>query len=290
MISIDILLVTYNQEQYIQQALDGILKQRVNSDVNIRIIVADDCSTDKTLSCVENTFGREIKLASGEESEVVYLPTDHNLGHVRNYQRAFATCEGDYVAIIEGDDYWTSPLHVQTHIDFLEAHKECVLSTSHPVLYYEDTNQFVPHTVMPLSYDAYVYRSLEDEIRLNIFENMSACVLRNEALCRLDDRIYTCSILDWPMYVNLAQIGKLCLLSGSSNVYRIKKSGEYAGLTQREQSKRDLQFIAEIEVLFPEYKQYYKEARKLLEPQGLLSNVITECNRVRRLIKGMIKK
>lgn len=272
--SIDILLVTYNQEQYIQQALDGILMQRVNPDVKIRIIVADDCSKDNTLAYIRETLGTKAKLASGNEAEVVYLPTDHNLGHVRNYQRAFSACNGDYIAIIEGDDYWCGSKHIQTHVDFLEAHKECVLSTSHPVIYYEDTNQFVPQTMTPLSNDMYVYRSLEDEIRLNIFENLSACLIRNRALQSLDEGIFSCSILDWPMYVNLAKIGKLCLLSGSSNVYRIMKSGVYAGLTLQEQTKRDLQIIAEIETLFPEHKKYYKEARKLLKPPRLLSFII----------------
>lgn len=266
MITLDILLVTYNQEQYIQQALDGILMQRVNPDVNLRIIIADDYSTDKTLSCVKNTFGQKIKLASGNESEVVYLPTDHNLGHVRNYQHAFAACTGDYAAIIEGDDYWCNPLHIQTHIDFLETHKECVLSSQRPVWYYEKEKRFDTSSILNSKDTGWVYVTIEEEIQANRIENLSSCVIRISALHKLERSIFKCSVLDWPMYVNLSQMGLLCILSGSSNVYRAKSSGLYAGLNKDAEVRMDLLVLNEMEDIFPQYSLYYENARRLIVP------------------------
>lgn len=279
---IDIILITYNQEQYIAQALESILMQRVNDDVHVRVIVADDCSKDKTLEIIK----------SYEEKSpfpFVYLPAEENLGHVRNYQRTFAACDGDYVAILEGDDYWINSLHIQTHVDFLQSHKDCALSTSHPIVFYEEDAIFVPQNRIELLSEGYKYRSLREEIILNAFANLSACVIRNDMLRKLDERIYTCSILDWPMYVNLAQYGSLCLMSGSSNVYRVKKSGEYAGLRKEEQMQRDLLFIAEIEAIFPQYKSHYKEARKLLQPPGLMEKLVMFGKKVKRICKYVIK-
>ena len=51
---VDVVLITYNQEQYVAQAVEGILMQRVNDDVQVRVIVADDCSKDKTLEIIKS--------------------------------------------------------------------------------------------------------------------------------------------------------------------------------------------------------------------------------------------
>ena len=120
---LDIVLITYNQAQYIAQALDGLIMQRVNSDVEMRVIIADDASTDDTLTTIR----------SYEEHSpfpFIYLPQEANMGHVLNYKRAFAACTGDYVAILEGDDWWCNPYHLQKHLDFLDEHRECVLSSA----------------------------------------------------------------------------------------------------------------------------------------------------------------
>ena len=94
---LDILLITYNQAQYIAQALDGLIMQRVNPDVEVRVIVADDASKDDTMVIIRSYEAQSPFL-------FIYLPQEANMGHVLNYKRAFAACTGDYVAILEGDD------------------------------------------------------------------------------------------------------------------------------------------------------------------------------------------
>ena len=76
---LDILIISYNQEQYIAQAVESILMQRVSDDVQVRVIVADDCSKDNTLEIIK----------SYEEKSpfpFVYLAADTNLGISKNYQ------------------------------------------------------------------------------------------------------------------------------------------------------------------------------------------------------------
>lgn len=260
---IDVILITYNQEKYIKQAIEGILMQQLGKDVTKRIIVADDCSTDHTYEMIKSEFG----------DNATYLSRERNLGHVRNYQRAFEACDGDYVAIIEGDDYWDKKNHLQTHVDFFKAHPECVLTYSCPTIYYEEEDM-LDEQVSDIDNAKYTVVSLSDEIKSNRIANLSSCVIRNAALQKLDKRIFGCSILDWPMYVNLAQIGDICRLPDSTNVYRIKQSGEYAGLNKRNQTKRDLQIISEIEAIFPQYASDYKKARRLLNTPGLLAYLI----------------
>lgn len=265
---IDILLITYNQEQYIHQAIDGILHQRVKPDVSVRIIVADDCSRDHTYEIIKDVLGERVMLSDDMVADVLYLPRESNMGHQRNYQRAFKACDSDYVAIIEGDDYWNQEDHLQTHLDFLEKHTECVLSLQRPIWYFEEEDRcdtmFLDET---LSSGMHQDITIEDEIHVNRVENLSSCVIRTEALQSLDPRVFECSVMDWPMYVNLQQKGIFCVLPGSSSIYRIKSSGLYAGLDSDGQKRKDLQLIDEIERIFPQYAQYYKGARQLLQPK-----------------------
>ena len=98
MISVDIILVSYNQESYIRQAVESILNQQVSDGVDVRVIIADDHSDDNTLSIIAEYEKRS-------RFPFYYLPHENNMGMQRNYQRAFASCQGDYVMILEGDDY-----------------------------------------------------------------------------------------------------------------------------------------------------------------------------------------
>ena len=93
---INIILITYNHSNYIRPALESILMQETSYDVEI--IVADDCSTDNTVEIIK-------EYESKTKFVFLYLHKDQNIGYIRNYQQAFATCTGDYVAIMEGDDY-----------------------------------------------------------------------------------------------------------------------------------------------------------------------------------------
>ena len=95
---ISILVITFNHEKFIGEALDGILKQRV--EVPIEIIIADDCSTDSTLQ-----IASRYQIANPDIIKI--LSTEKNLGHTRNYVRAWEMARGDYIAHCDGDDYWT---------------------------------------------------------------------------------------------------------------------------------------------------------------------------------------
>lgn len=236
------------------------MMQRLDDDVQMRIIVADDCSTDGTLDIIKT-------YALKHKAEWVFLPNEKNMGHVRNYQRAFDVCTGDYVAILEGDDYWSSPLHLQTHVDFLDIHRECVLSSQYPTWYYEEEQRFEPRALSQLPFGNYKYVTIEEEIHANRIVNLSSCVIRGEAIRTLDERIFECSVLDWPMYVNLSQKGLLCLLTGTTSVYRAKSSGLYAGLDKEAELKKDEQLLSEIEKIFPQYVESYAKSRRFMHPK-----------------------
>lgn len=273
---LDIILITYNQEQYIAQAVESVLMQRVNDDVQVRVIVADDCSYDNTLDIIK----------SYEEKspfQFLYLPTEKNMGHVRNYQRAFAACDGDYVAIIEGDDWWTSPEHIQFHTDFLELHLECVLSANSPAMYVNEKQSFeIPYVPLEMQYD-YMYIDGRMESRYNRITNLSSCIIRASALRRLNPNIYTLRVLDWALYICLTQYGLLCRHRFTTSAYRINENGIWSGKSEKEQSKLILDMILGFQAIYEnlytkELNEYKSECLETLtnKPIQVKKNIITK--------------
>jgi glycosyltransferase involved in cell wall biosynthesis len=92
-------VITYNQQQYLTQCLEGILAQR--GDYTMEVILADDCSTDGT-QVVADAFARR-------DPRIRLLKADRNLGMGGNLRSAFAACAGEFIALCDGDDFWTDP-------------------------------------------------------------------------------------------------------------------------------------------------------------------------------------
>lgn len=226
---VDVILVTYNHESYVEEAFNSILLQRLPDNCKLEIIIADDASSDNTYNILEG-------VASQSPYKVTFLPKESNLGHPKNYQRAFNACNGDYIAILEGDDYWSSPLHILNHISFLDSHRECVLSMNRSIFYHQQDSFY---ELSPYPYvDAVTYISGKDMARGNCLGNLSSCVVRRQVLDRLDDGIFDLDMDDWLLGLSLAQYGLLCKFKEATSVWRIHSGGQWSGLTEVAQCER----------------------------------------------------
>ncbi|PZX49796.1 glycosyltransferase involved in cell wall biosynthesis [Algoriphagus ratkowskyi] len=117
-IDISVVLLTYNQEYYVRQALDSILNQ--NFTGRWEIIVGDDCSLDNTANVIE--------IGKGNFDFIKVFTNSKNLGLSKNYEKAILLSKGKYIAYIEGDDYWTDEFKLQKQFDFLELNPKYVLA------------------------------------------------------------------------------------------------------------------------------------------------------------------
>ena len=111
---LSVFVVTYNQEKYIRQCLDSILMQKV--DFDYEVVIGEDHGTDGTRAICEEY--------AKKYPQVRLLPLTENLGIARNWQRVLSECNGEYIAMCEGDDYWTNSLKLQKQVDFLEQHEQ----------------------------------------------------------------------------------------------------------------------------------------------------------------------
>ena len=121
-IKVTVRCITYNQKEYIRQCLDGFVMQQTN--FRFEAIVHDDASSDGTADIVREYAEKYPDIIKPIfETENQYSKHDGSLGRILN-----ANTRGKYVALCEGDDYWTNPHKLQKQADFLDANPQCSLT------------------------------------------------------------------------------------------------------------------------------------------------------------------
>ncbi|RRO24652.1 glycosyltransferase [Flavobacteriaceae bacterium 14752] len=113
---VSVIMITYRHEKFIEQAIIGILNQQCEFEVEL--IIADDCSPDRTYTIVEKIKNKHIN-----GSWIKYTRHKENKGMNKNFSWASKQCKGEYIAICEGDDYWIDENKLQKQVDFLEKNR-----------------------------------------------------------------------------------------------------------------------------------------------------------------------
>jgi glycosyltransferase involved in cell wall biosynthesis len=114
---ISVCMITYGHENFIAQAIKNILEQETS--YSFELIIADDCSPDKTEEIVKGIIG-----AHSKGNLIKYYRHRENKGMMANFAFALNKCSGKYIAICEGDDYWSDSKKLQIQADFLENNKD----------------------------------------------------------------------------------------------------------------------------------------------------------------------
>lgn len=118
---VSVLFITYNHEPYLKQSLDAVLMQE--TDFDYEIVVGEDCSTDNTRAILR-------EYADRYPDKFRLLFREKNFGRpTMNVYDTGMHCEGDYIAFLEGDDYWTDSKKLQKQVDFLDKNPEYMACT-----------------------------------------------------------------------------------------------------------------------------------------------------------------
>ncbi len=113
---VSVWMITYNHEPYIAQAIEGVLMQKTN--FQFELIIGEDCSTDNTAAIIKEYEANYPKIIKARYN-------NSNMGMITNMVKTLEECNGKYIAMCEGDDYWTDPLKLQKQVDFLESNSDC---------------------------------------------------------------------------------------------------------------------------------------------------------------------
>nr|WP_294567210.1 glycosyltransferase [uncultured Rhodopila sp.] len=246
-----VLLVTYNHEAYIRQAVENMLAQKLHEQYEV--VVADDHSTDNTRKIIEEIFA-----ATPAAPPVRYLDHTVNRGITENYRRSFSACRTDYVAVLEGDDFWIHPGKLAAQMAFLDEHLECAAVSANYFVYDEKSCRYTARTVINSEFSYVDSRSLIND---NLIGNFSTCMYRLAALRAIPDRLYLWTTYDWGVNICIARNALIGFIHTPFSVYRVHENGSWHSLSHDERiavqlkgiehynSSTDLVFDAEFKEL-----------------------------------------
>ena len=224
-----VLVLTYNHERFIAQALESILAQRVNFDYEI--LVAEDNSTDGTRDIVLDFHRRY-------PGRIVPLLRDRNLGAIRNLREALPICRGKYLALLEGDDYWTHEDKLQAQINFLDEHSDHAICC-HRVQFVDEGGGGQSRIFPTLPAGTYTIADLFDE---NWVVTCSV-MYRWGSVGSLPDWFLALQMADWPLHILVGRAGKIHLMDDVMSAYRIHQGGIWSSLARQDQLRATIAML-----------------------------------------------
>lgn len=115
---VSVCIFTYNYEKYLAEAIESVLAQE--TDFPVEIVIGDDCSSDDTRKIAR-------QYAADHPGRFILSFNETNIGGTRNWLRTMNQCNGKYIALLDGDDYFTDTRKLQKQYDALEHNPEYVL-------------------------------------------------------------------------------------------------------------------------------------------------------------------
>lgn len=201
-------MITYRHESYIKQAVEGVLMQETNFE--FQLILSDDCSPDATLQLVQNLIENHPK-----GYRIKYFRHEKNIGMQPNGIFALQQCQGKYIALCEGDDYWTDPLKLQKQVDFLNNNLDYALCF-HQINILKTNDEIVEDFITNVPDN---YQTIEILAHLGNYIHTPSVVFRN-IIKSFPPEFEQSPIGDYFLYMMLAQYGKLKYLEDKMCVYR----------------------------------------------------------------------
>jgi glycosyltransferase involved in cell wall biosynthesis len=230
LMKVSVLVMTYNHNPFIVQALDSALTQETTFPYEI--IVSEDCSSDGTREIVKayhERFPEKIRL----------ILSERNIATNAVVVRGIEAARGQYVALLDGDDYWISPGKLQKQADFLDSHAECAICFHNAIVIHENgteeprlwtpPNQGEITTLADLWMGNYI-ATCSTMFRKGLFGEFPAWY----------ESFFP--ITDWPLYILNAEHGKIGYINEVMGVYRYHSQGYYSQLSQLEKLAATLQF------------------------------------------------
>ena len=263
---ISVIMPAYNAEKYLREAMESILEQTFR---DFELIVINDCSRDATESII----------LSYEDSRIVYLKNEKNLGVAGTLNRGLQVARGEYIARMDADDK-SVPHRFEAQLAYLEAHPQMVMCGSKVTIFSEEGLGKVCH-----------YPTEDAQIRTNLlfgspFAHPSV-MIRRQALLDHDLRYEEAfeKVEDYRLWTRLAEVGQLKNLEESLLFYR-KHPGQVCATSSEVQYEGKLRLAKE---LLPRVGISREQDRQLMVDafDGRLTEKEEFCRFI-RLAKGIL--
>jgi len=207
-LGVSVCMTTYNQEKYIADAIESVLFQKTTFPV--QLVIGEDHSTDKTLDICRHFMDLY--------PSIVINHRIVNLGLARNLSLVWKECKGKYIAILEGDDLWTSPYKLQKQVELMEQHLEYSMCFTRAVARNERIPEY--HRTFPPRENSKLSLTITDTIRHNLMANCSV-MYRGGIIPELPSWMLDLPYCDLPLHCLHLLCGRSGYIPESMAVYRM---------------------------------------------------------------------
>lgn len=206
---LSICCITYNHEKFIRQALHSFLQQVTNFEYEI--IVCDDSSKDKTVSIIEAVI-------QDHPGKIVFFKNEVNIGMIPNFKKALNACKGEYIALCEGDDFWTDEKKLQKQVQFLDTNQQFAGCFHNAEERYEDDEKKA--SFLFCNYPEAKSFSFQEMSYSNLMPTCSV-VFRNKLFNEFPEWFDKLKMGDWPLHLLNAQFGDFWYIPKIMAVHRL---------------------------------------------------------------------
>ncbi len=261
---LSVCIVAYNHAQFIEQCITSALLQNVSFDYEI--VVGEDCSTDGSRAILER-----LQAAHPTILKVRFRP--ENLGAERNFETTIAECAGDYIAFLEGDNYWTHTDKLQQQVDFLEANggtSFCFHRTQ-----YVTSGGRATDVVMPPD-DPNSISSIEYLIQESNPVALCSVVARARHLAGMSEWLGGLKLGDWPLVLMLGTRGQTGYIAQTMAAQRQHAGGAWSVLSPQVQVLYVVQMLNRVAPLLEGQHRRLLEERKATLLTWMADQLVSE--------------
>jgi glycosyltransferase involved in cell wall biosynthesis len=209
-------MVTYRHEPFLVQAIESVLEQRTK--FSIELVIGDDSSPDGTAQIARD-------FAARFPDRIRFHSTERNLGLTYNLDRTIGQCRGQYVAWLEGDDYWISPDKLQRQADFLDANPDCAWCFTRAIVVDEEGRKIQTKPVIHEARPKYTLAEYLDRL----FQPRACTVMfRHRLFAKFPGWFFEMPTGDMPLHVLNGEHGDIGLVDEEMAAYRIHPGGVWS--------------------------------------------------------------
>ncbi len=220
-VKVSVCIPTYQHEKYLARALDGALAQQTGFP--FEIVAGDDGSSDRTPEILREYAAKHPDIIRAFLHEKNLGPSHpREFAGRNNVLLLLKACRGRYVALCEGDDYWTDPLKLRKQADFMDQHPSYALCHHNLEVIYEDNSPSHPFNAPDQKQDS----TIADLLRDKWFIGTASTLYRNYFLAEdFADWHREAAAGDWALTLQIAARGSIRYLPETMGVYRRHKGG-----------------------------------------------------------------
>ena len=246
-IMVSICCTVFNHEKYLRKCLDGFIEQKTN--FKYEVLIHDDASTDSSADII-----REYEAKYPDIIKTIYqTENQYSKGVKISWNYLYPRAKGKYIALCEGDDYWSSPYKLQLQFNALEKQKKCVFC-SHKVRFISEDgkpiNQYLPRII-----DKSIILNKQNWMRMLSDTNFqtSSYFFRRDAITKYIDNIphflKNAPVGDIPLMLLLAIHGDCAYIDKEMSCYRRNAVGSWTNSLRNNKNKAEKHENKMIEML-----------------------------------------